>query len=333
MRRYRYHVSGRLVECPFPLTGLLVADDDRPADFRAAPMGSGAREAWPDTPPAAAAPRDFIRRCADLPGSWWLRTGNGESHRVHPETGILEVDERSGRGLALTHDIVDFALPNLLSCGDQIVLHGALLETEEGCVAALGESGVGKSTLAARWVRGGRRFMSDDWFVLRPEGERLVAYASHPSIRLRERDREIARCTGVEEIGPEPGFSKTWYAFGPGSACCSEPRDLRGVVFLRRAGNGVEETAVASPGSREAMAGLVSSLVLLEIDSHERWGFLLPLLSRIEARVRMEEIRISEGTKHLDEVVEAVEKLARGAIAEGLPPRGEAGRGADAHGR
>jgi hypothetical protein len=331
MRRYRYLVSGRLVECPFPLSGLLAAEDDRPADFRAAPMGPGAREARPEWPAAAAAPRDFIRRCADPPGSWWLRTADGETHRVFPEAGLVEVDTQSAPGLALTHDIVDFAIPNLLSCGDQVVFHGALLETETGCVAALGESGVGKSTLAARWVRAGYRFLSDDWFVLRPEGRQLVAYPSHPSIRLRERDRELARCPGVEEIGPEPDFSKVWCSFGPGSAaCCSEPRDLRGVAFLHRAGNGAKKTRVVSPGSREAMAGLVSSLVLLEIDSRERWEFLLPLLARVEAEVTMKEVYLPEGADDSADVVNAIERLARSATDDGKRGIGTVGKGADA---
>ena len=223
----------------------------------------------------------------------------------------MEFDAESSPGLALTHGIVDFALPNLLSCSDQIVFHGALLEAGTGCVAALGESGVGKSTLTARWVRAGHRFLSDDWFVLRLEGERLLAYPSHPSIRLRSRDRELSSFGGVEEADWQSAFSRIWYSFAPGSiAWCSEPRDLRGVVFLRRAGNGTGRTRLSSPGSREAVARLVSSLVLLEIDSPERWEFLVPLLARVEAGMRMEELEIPEGTDGLLAATKVIEDLA-----------------------
>jgi hypothetical protein len=313
---FRYSVSGLLVKSVLPLCGLCPTDDGFPPEYTVSQMDRATRDVQPEWPAGQSGPRDFIRKSGGESVFYWLRTGDAQALRIHPAAGLVEFDPDSSPGLALTHGIVDFALPNLLSCSDQIVFHGALLETEEGCVAALGESGVGKSTLAASWVRAGRRFLSDDWFVLRPEGERLLAYPSYPSIRLRSRDRELSSCGGVEEIDSQPGFSKIWYSFGPGSAAyCSEPRELRGVAFLRRGGNGTGKTRLASLGSREAVADLVSALVLLEIDSSERWEFLVPLLARVEADVRMEEVYLPEGTEYSADVVKAIERLAKGTDA------------------
>ena len=338
MSPFRYGVSGFVVESVLPLRGLVPVDDDgRPPEYTVSRLDEAVRNSQPEWPRQPSGPRDFIRKSGREPDAWWLRTEDARTHRVHPSTGLVEFDAGSSPGLALTHSVVDFALPNLLSCGERVVLHGALLETQTGCVAALGESGVGKSTLAARWVRSGRRFLSDDWFVLRREGERLIAYPSHPSIRLRARDLELAARGGVEETDSPSAFSKVWYAFPPGSAVYgSEPRELRGVALLRRPGNGTGLARTVPLGSRDAMTGLVSALVLLEIDSAERWRTLLPLLARVEAGVRMEEVWLPEGADDeagARDVMAAIEGLARDGAGERTSPFATAGKGADARGR
>lgn len=311
MTRFRYDVSGVLVKSAVPLCGLVPADDGELPEYTVSRMDRAARAAQPPWPAGQNGPRDFIRKSGGEVAYYWLRAADAQTYRIHPAARLVELEPDAAPGLALTHGVVDFAFPNLLSCGDQIVLHGALLETEMGCIAALGESGVGKSTLTAHWVRAGHRFLSDDWFILRPEGKRLLAYPSYPSIRLRSPDPGLSSIGGREEDVSQPGFSKIWYSFGPGSiAYCSEPRDLRGVVFLRRAGAGTGKTRLSSPGSREAVARLISSLLLLEIDSPERWEFLVPLLARVEAGVRVEELEIPEGTDGPVAAREVIEDFA-----------------------
>jgi len=311
MTQFRYSVSGGLVKSAVPLCGLVPADDDELPEYTVSRMDRATRAARPPWPPGQNGPRDFVRKSGGEFVFYWLRTADAQTYRIHPAARLVELEPDAAPTLALTHGVIDFALPNLLSCGDRIVLHGALLETEMGCIAALGEAGVGKSTLTALWVRAGHRFLSDDWFVLRPEGERLLAYPSYSSIRLRSPDRALVSVGGREEGVSQPGFSKIWYSFGPGSvAWCSEPRDLRGVVFLRRPAAGTGKTRLSSPGSREAVAGLISSLVLLEIDSPERWEFLVPLLARVEAGVRMEKLDIPEGTDGPVAARKVIEDLA-----------------------
>ncbi|HQR65941.1 MAG TPA: hypothetical protein PLB02_00945 [Thermoanaerobaculia bacterium] len=306
-------VAGILVKSALPLRGMFPAGDDRLPECTVARMERAALTAQPEWPRRPQSPRDFIRKGAGTDGSWWLRTADGRVHRVDPAARLVECDPDSEPGLALTHDVVDYALPNLLSCGGCAVLHGALLETDSGCVAALGESGVGKSTLAARWVRSGRRFMSDDWFVVRPEGRRFLAYPSHPSIRLRERSSELVSRGTAEETDSPAAFDKFWYAFPPGSAAyCAEPRELRGLAFLRRPSDRTGRKRTAPIGSREAMASLVSSLILLEIDSAERWGTLLPLLARLEAGVPRAAVSLpgsAEDEAGAEGVIGAIEEL------------------------
>lgn len=313
MTLFRYKVSGVVVTSAVPMRGLASAGDAELPWCTVSRMDRTTHAARPAWPPGQNGPRDFVRKSGGEFVSYWLRSADTRSWRVLPEARRVEFEPDAAPGLALTHGVIDFALPNLLSCGDQIVMHGALLETNRGCIAALGETGVGKSTLTALWVDAGHRFLSDDWFILRPEGERFLAYPSYPSIRLRSPNPVLSTSGAMEEDDSQPGFSKIWYSFGPGSAAwCSEPRDLRGVVFLRRQSAGTGRARLSSPGSREAVERLISSLLLLEIDLPKRWEFLVPLLARVESGVRMEELDIPEGTNGPMAAMKVIENLADG---------------------
>jgi hypothetical protein len=57
-------------------------------------------------------------------------------------------------------------------------------------VAFLGESGRGKSTLAASFATEGTRFLTDDGLLLEWVGGHCMIVPSHPSIRLWEDSQE-----------------------------------------------------------------------------------------------------------------------------------------------
>ncbi len=68
-------------------------------------------------------------------------------------------------------------------------LHATAVVTPHGAAAFLGESGDGKSTLAALFVHGGFKLLTDDMLILTAEGDRFVAQPGPPRIKLY---REIA---------------------------------------------------------------------------------------------------------------------------------------------
>jgi hypothetical protein len=63
-------------------------------------------------------------------------------------------------------------------------LHATAVLTEQGVVAFLGESGYGKSTLAALFVRGGFPLVTDDMLVLTAERNGFLAHSGPPRIKL-----------------------------------------------------------------------------------------------------------------------------------------------------
>jgi hypothetical protein len=56
--------------------------------------------------------------------------------------------------------------------------------TPHGAAAFLGESGDGKSTLAALFVHGGFKLLTDDMLILTAEGDRFLAQPGPPRIKL-----------------------------------------------------------------------------------------------------------------------------------------------------
>jgi hypothetical protein len=72
----------------------------------------------------------------------------------------------------------------VLGLGGTCVLHASVVETDDGSVAFVGASGMGKSTLAALACRDGARFVSDD--LLRLDDERRPGWIGCSSeLRLR----------------------------------------------------------------------------------------------------------------------------------------------------
>ncbi len=63
-------------------------------------------------------------------------------------------------------------------------LHATAVLTDRGAVAFVGESGFGKSTLAALFIRSGFRLVTDDMLVLTPERDGYLAHAGPPRIKL-----------------------------------------------------------------------------------------------------------------------------------------------------
>jgi hypothetical protein len=102
--------------------------------------------------------------------------GRGEVIRPLPQPGSTLETTR--------HLLLDQVLPRVLALRGQLVVHAGAVRVSERAIAFLGESGYGKSTLTASFDHAGFPAMSDDGLVVRRRGERVVAVATYPSLRL-----------------------------------------------------------------------------------------------------------------------------------------------------
>ena len=147
------------------------------------------------------------------------------------------------------------------------MLHGSAVDIGGQGVAFLGESGRGKSTLAASFATEGTRFLTDDGLLLEWVDGRCMIIPSHPSIRLWE-DSQDALVNASAAMAPAVSFtSKARFLAGQGIAFCDEARPLRRVFFL---GEGDAQAPTIEPlRPAEALIELVKHSFLLDIEARD----------------------------------------------------------------
>ena len=229
--------------------------------------------------PLAPVPGVAFHQWAFPDGTLWtqfFRQGTGYLLRF-PDLADFEVsaDGASVQGFpapgvtsaTVEHLYLNQVLPLALSRQGKLVLHGSAVDIAGQGVAFLGESGRGKSTLAASFATEGTRFLTDDGLLLEWVGSRCMIIPSHPSIRLWE-DSQDALVNASAEMAPAVSFtSKARFLAGPGIAFCDESRPLHRVFFL---GEGDAQAPTIEPlRPAEALIELVKHSFLLDIEARD----------------------------------------------------------------
>ena len=130
------------------------------------------------------------------------------------------------------HLFLNQVLPLVLSKQGKLVFHASAVELAGAAAAFVGESGKGKSTLAASFATNGFRFLCDDGLVLEKGENGLEVRPSHPSIRLWDDSREALIGESAPAAPPVDYSAKARLFAGKGIKFCDQPRMLRHVYFL-----------------------------------------------------------------------------------------------------
>ena len=166
------------------------------------------------------------------------------------------------------HLYLNQVLPLALSRQGKLVLHGSAVDIGGQGVAFLGESGRGKSTLAASFATEGAPFLTDDGLLLEWLDGRPMIIPSHPSIRLWD-DTQVALASPSMTLAPAVSFTaKARFLAGPGIAFCDEVLPLRRVFFLGE-GNAIAP-AIEPLRPAQALIELVKHSFLLDIEAPDR---------------------------------------------------------------
>jgi len=168
------------------------------------------------------------------------------------------------------HLYLNQVLPLALSRQGKLVLHASAVDIGGQAVAFVGESGRGKSTLAASFATSGAGLLTDDGLLLEWIAGELRVVPSHPSIRLW-RDSQEALLSGERAMAPALTYTeKTRFLAGADFSYCDQPRPLRRVYFL---GPGEAISPVirrAKPAT--TLIELVRNSFLLDIGEQEMLG-------------------------------------------------------------
>jgi hypothetical protein len=184
---------------------------------------------------------------------------DGCSVRCWPAPGVSEH--------TVQHLYLNQILPLALSKQGKLVFHASAVDIDGAAVAFMGESGKGKSTLAASFATSGFRFLTDDGLMVESCGDGYQVMPSHPSIRLWQ-DSEAALIAPDTPAAPALEFtSKSRFLAGAAIPFCDTPRPLRRVYFLGDGSASAITFQRMKPG--EALIELVKHSFLLDIEEKQ----------------------------------------------------------------
>lgn len=165
------------------------------------------------------------------------------------------------------HLYLNQVLPLALAKQGQFVLHASAIEIDTCSIAFMGESGLGKSTLAASFATSGFRFLTDDGLLLERCDGGYQVIPSHPSIRLWDDSQQALITPDVPTAPPVQFTSKSRFLAGEDIKFCNQPRPLRRIYFL---GPGSSPHLIferVKPA--EALIELVKHSFLLDIEERD----------------------------------------------------------------
>ncbi|HEX2914862.1 MAG TPA: hypothetical protein VH186_28980 [Chloroflexia bacterium] len=116
---------------------------------------------------------------------FWLRYSDGTSFLI--ERSGSKIWANWPEELTLENTLAYFSgliLGFVLRLQGKVALHASAVGIDGRCVLFVGNSGGGKSTLAAAFAKEGYEVLSDDLVALGQEGDKFVAYPSFSRIRL-----------------------------------------------------------------------------------------------------------------------------------------------------
>jgi len=198
-------------------------------------------------------------------------SADGRAVVCHPVPGVTSQ--------TIVHLYENQVLPLALSRLGKLVFHASAVEVDGGAVVFVGESGRGKSTLAASFATNGHRFLTDDGLVVEERGESYLVLPSQPSIRLWDDSQEALLHPATPVAPPVQYTPKARFLAGGDIAFCNQPRPLRRVYFLGE-GN-AQEIAIARLEASEALVELVKHSFLLDIQARDLIASHFDQLSRL----------------------------------------------------
>jgi len=234
-------------------------------------------------------------------------TTDGKEIRCSPEKGT-SLD-------FVKHLFLNQVVPRVLNHSGRVVLHGSAVASPLGAVAFLGETGWGKSTLAASFSAERFPLLTDDGVVIKDDAGKLCAIPSHSGLRLwpdtlREVFREEPR------LAVSPYVQKTNVGFDHVQLIQGQvPVPIRGIFVLPPA-EGMKdsiEISVDPLSSREAFLELVKYLFRLQVNDRQGLKLEFGRLGRIANEIPFSRLHFPRRFSSLPLVREAVLNHLSGA--------------------
>jgi len=224
-----------------------------------------------------------------------------------PRQRVLTCHIRSATQMTtVRHLLLDQVLPAISSGEHGSGLHASAVVVDGGAVAFAGETGLGKSTLAASFAAGGFPALTDDCLIVKEGGEQFVAVPAYSSLRLWN-DSADAVGGGLGRRHRVAAYSQKIRVDGSTSNIpfCGHPAPLHCVYLLetRAARRGV---VIEPLSERDAFIALVR--LAFRLDPYDRVHLAneMDRLARLSRLVPVRRLSVPRRLENLSSVQEAV---------------------------
>lgn len=168
-------------------------------------------------------------------------------------------------------------------------LHATVLEHRGDALALVGESGQGKSTLAASFLTQGLRLLTDDLMLLAPGAPPLFAYPGPPRIKLLPDAAEAFLGAGAARVPMNPETDKHVIQID-GSKHCRNSGRLRAIYLLEHGESSRDEIRIEPLAGGAAFMALVGHTFNRYLADPERLRRQMAEVTRILGAVPVKRI-------------------------------------------
>jgi len=251
-------------------------------------------------------------RCAKVSTMYLIHFPNCAHFVFNPLTSSIHcMPEADIPPHTVNHLLLDQVLPLVLNHKGKEVLHGSAVATPYGACAFVGQTGAGKSTLAASFLSAGYSVLTDDCVVLDICDEHIVAIPAYPSLRLW--DDAVTALFGITGAGTPVAHYTSKQRFMDVQTLksfCTSPIPLTRIYVL---GTNESDPPLSSPTpeisfltEREALMALLPLAFKLDILDQQRLARELDFLHRLVSQTHIRRLAIPDSLAALSEVRTAV---------------------------
>jgi hypothetical protein len=282
--------------------------------------------------PLPAAPRDWFHQWRLPGGQVWLSIGRVAGGYVlrFPEQADFVVSAdgsavvvHAARHLpddTLRHLLIDQVLPLALSRRGRFMLHASAVHIPGvGTVAFAGETGRGKSTLAAALAARGGRLLTDDCLAIDfIEGE-PYAVPGYPGLRLWPgvTANPLLRAAPSRRVAH---YSRKRRVDRGAVRFHGKPSPLRAVFLLSPRGSASAALSIRRCRASAGLMGLLRFTYVLDIQARQDLAGLFSGLAALAATVPVVRLRLGHGHRRLPDAADVIREYATTVT----PPRGAA---------
>lgn len=205
----QYRLYGLTVQSAFPLPGVPTLHQVPPSFdviLSWKPETEWQTDWWYITHASSDPSRPEFGQADD--GSVYLAWGNELKVTINANRNEVCVFSRIAKLKYAPTVVVGFVFGYLLHLSGQLCLHGALLGLGGRTIAILGDSGAGKSTIAAALIKNGARLLSDDLIAIPKTDQGVFVHSGCLGLRLTSSSVEQLFAEKEDCLGSVPWLDK-----------------------------------------------------------------------------------------------------------------------------